>query len=77
MNGGDIVVEIKTATELLNQLEEVRSIYQLSIDNFCRALSISPATYYRWKQGAIPGTIETAVKIITMLQGGCPANGEE
>ncbi|MCX5943910.1 MAG: transposase [Cyanobacteria bacterium] len=40
--GVQIIRKLRTAEQLLNQAQAVADV--------CRALAVSPATYYRWQQ---------------------------
>lgn len=56
-----------TQQELFTKLENYRINNDQDIPTFAKQIGISPATYYNWKKGAPPKTIEVALNILELF----------
>ena len=58
-----------TSDELFKKLEKVRLQQNADIATFYKALGIGQSTFYAWRKGALPKSVEVALNIINFIQG--------
>lgn len=58
-----------TSHELFEKLEKVRLQQGADIVTFYKTLGIGQSTYYAWRKGALPKSIEVALNVINFIQG--------
>lgn len=60
---------LMTSNELFEKLEKVRLQQNADIATFYKALGIGQSTFYAWRKGALPKSVEVALNIINFIQG--------